>query len=73
MFGGLGGVGANRCSANRCSGEATATLMAVVMANVWRIFADLFGGVSAFRHRQVLSEGVRECCAVAYGEVCGAF
>ena len=45
---GSSGVGANGCSANRCSGEATATLMAVVMANVWRIFADLFGGCVGF-------------------------
>ena len=42
------GVGANGCSGYRCSGEAMARVMAVVMANVWRTFPDLFWGECRF-------------------------
>ena len=42
------GVGANWCSEYRCSGEAMARVMAVVMANVWRTFPDLFWGECRF-------------------------
>ena len=42
------GVGANGCSGYRCSGEAMARVMAVVVANVWRAFPDLFWGECRF-------------------------